>query len=45
MWLEGVYSFVLGSFYTEYVGEETSSAIKKQVDGKTPKTQSTKIDS
>ena len=38
-----VYLFVLGSFHTEYVGEETSSESKRR--GKTPKTQPMKIDS
>ena len=40
-----VYSFALGRFHTECVGEKTYCESKKEVDGKTPKTQPMKIDS
>ena len=36
------YLFVLGSFHTECVGEETPTESKKEVGGKTPKTKPTK---
>ena len=40
----GLFIYVLGSFHTECVGEETSSESKKEVAGNAPKTQPMKID-